>query len=98
MRQYLKAKYILMVTTALAIMAMAVNYNGGQTVYAGVYSPTSLLDTGVETIINDFAADLKPTVLDLIAIIIPVGLALWAIGFGIKKGLAFLQRRANKTL
>ena len=92
MKKYFQKKWSALCLVVLMVMAMATN------AFAGVTTPTSLLDAGVVTIINDFAADLKPTVLDLIGIIIPVGLALWAIGFGIKKGLAFLQRRAQRTV
>lgn len=59
---------------------------------------TSLLTTEVTTVISGFASDLLPTVLALIAIIVPVGLSLWALGFGIKKGISYLQRRASKAI
>ena len=59
---------------------------------------TSLLTTDVSTIISGFAADIVPTVLAMIAILVPVGLTLWAIGFGVKKGIAFLQKKASKAI
>ena len=59
---------------------------------------TSLLTTDVTAIISGFAGDIVPTVLGLIAILVPVGLTLWAIGFGVKKGIAFLQKKASKAV
>lgn len=59
---------------------------------------TSLLTTEVATVVSGFAADIMPTVLELIGIIVPVGLGLWALGFGIKKGISYLQRRASKAI
>lgn len=59
---------------------------------------TSLLPTGVVTMITDFAADIVPTALALLVILVPVGLALWAIGFGVKKGIKYLQDKAGKSI
>ena len=61
-------------------------------------APTSLLEPAVVTIITDFSVRIVPTVLAVIAIVIPVGLTCWGIGFGVKKGINFLQRKANKAL
>lgn len=58
----------------------------------------TLLTTEVTTLISGFAADIVPTVLGLVAILVPVGLTLWAIGFGVKKGIAFLQKKASKAI
>lgn len=58
---------------------------------------TSLLTSDVSTIITGFAGQIVPTVLALIAIVVPVGLTCWAIGFGIKKGIGYLQRNASKA-
>ena len=80
------------VTALVTVMAMSVLS------FADSTTPVSMLDAGVSTILNDFAADVVPTVLAAIAIIIPAALSLWAIGFGIKKGLGFLFRFASKTL
>lgn len=60
--------------------------------------PTSLLTTEVTALVTGFAQDIQPTVLELIGIIVPVGLGLWALGFGIKKGISYLQRRASKAI
>ncbi len=76
--------------------ALVMAFTAGSALAA--YEPSSLLDGDVVTVISNFAADLTPTVLALIAIIIPVALSLWAMGFGIKKGLSFLQRRAQKAI
>ncbi|TWH56437.1 hypothetical protein DesLBE_0640 [Desulfitobacterium sp. LBE] len=58
---------------------------------------TSLLTTEVTAIVSGFAGDIVPTSLALIAIVVPVGLTLWALGFGIKKGIGYLQRKASKA-
>lgn len=58
----------------------------------------SLLPTEVGTIITGFAEDLVPTALAVVAIIVPAGLSIWAIGFGVKKGISFLQKKANKAV
>lgn len=63
-----------------------------------VAAATSLLPTEVSTMITGFAGDIVPTVLALIAILVPTGLTLWAIGLGVKKGLSFLQRKASKAV
>jgi hypothetical protein len=55
--------------------------------------PTSLLNADVTALITGFAGDIVPTVLALVAILIPVGLTLWAIGFGVRKGIAFIQKK-----
>lgn len=59
---------------------------------------TSLLNASVTSLISDFAADMVPTVLAIVAIVVPVGLTLWAIGFGIKKGVGYIQKRASKAV
>lgn len=59
---------------------------------------TSLLTTETTALINGFAADLLPTVIALIGILVPVGLTLWAVGFGVKKGISYLQRKASKAV
>lgn len=66
--------------------------------FADVTTPTSMLDPAVSSQIANLAADLKPTILAMIAIIIPAGLAIWAIGFGIKKGLGVLKGQAKKAV
>lgn len=66
--------------------------------FADATTPTSMLDAGVTDILGDFAADIVPTVLALIGMLVPVGLTLWALGFGIKKGLSFIQRRAGSSI
>jgi len=58
----------------------------------------SLLDAGVTTIISGFADNMVPTVMALLTILVPIGITLWAIGFGVKKGLAFVQSKAKTAL
>lgn len=48
--------------------------------------------------ISKFAQQIVPTVVDLLTIIVPVGLTCWAIGFGLKKGIAYIQRNAKKSI
>lgn len=59
---------------------------------------SSLLNASVTNLITGFAADMVPTVLAIVAIVVPVGLTLWAIGFGIKKGVGYIQKRASKAV
>lgn len=59
---------------------------------------TSLLSADITALIKGFAADIVPTVMGLVGILVPVGLTLWAVGFGVKKGLAFLKKNANKSI
>lgn len=59
---------------------------------------TSLISAEVTDLITGFAGDIVPTVMSLVGILVPVGLTLWAIGFGVKKGLAFLKKNANKSI
>ena len=65
---------------------------------ADVLSPTSMLDEGVVSVVSDFAADIVPTVLALIVILVPVGLTLWGIGFAVKKGINYIQSRAKQAV
>lgn len=58
----------------------------------------SLITSEVATVISGFASSLMPTVLELVAIVIPVGLSLWALGFGLRKGIGYLQRRAQLSI
>lgn len=58
----------------------------------------SLLPAEVTTLITNFAGDIVPTVLAIIAIVVPIGLSCWAIGFGVKKALGFLQKKASKAV
>lgn len=76
---------IVMVTTSIVALADAAE-------------PTSLLDAGTKAVVEDFAADIVPTVMELIGVLVPVGLTLWGIGFAVKKGISFLQRRAKSSL
>ena len=59
---------------------------------------TSLLPDEVKTTITGFASSIVPTVLAIIAIVVPVGLTCWAIGFGVKKAINFLQSKASKAV
>ena len=58
----------------------------------------SLIPEEATTLITSFAADIVPTALALIGILIPVGLTLWSIGFAVKKGISYLQRNADKSV
>lgn len=58
----------------------------------------SLLPSAVTDLITGFAADIVPTALAIVAIVIPVGLTMWAIGFGVKKAISFLQQKASKAV
>lgn len=60
--------------------------------------PASLLTPEITQMVTGFAGNIVPTVVALLAIIIPTGLTLWAMGFGVKKGISFLQRKARTAL
>lgn len=92
MRNLLKSAKAKIAVLAVAIATVP------SLVFADATTPTSMLDAQVNTIIGDFAADIVPTVLAVVAVVVPAGLTIWAIGFGIKKGLGFLQRRAKSAL
>lgn len=81
----------------MKLMVMMVSVVSTMAVTVGAES-TSLLPAEATTIISDFAGQIVPTVISLITIIVPVGLTCWAIGFGVKKGISVLQRRASKAL
>lgn len=59
---------------------------------------TSLLTSEITTMVSNFASSIIPTVMGILTIVVPVGLAAWAIGFGVKKGLGYLQRKASKAI
>lgn len=59
---------------------------------------TSLIPTETTAMITDFAGQIVPTATGILAIVVPVGLSAWAIGFGVKKGINFLQQKASKAL
>jgi len=63
-----------------------------------MFYAASLITEEITTLISGIAGDMVPTVLSLIAIIVPVGLSLWAVGFGVKKGIGFLQKKAKTAL
>ncbi len=88
----MKKRFVAFMVTCSALVA------GMMSASADTTTPTSMLGDGVKGIINDFAADIVPTVIELIGILVPVGLALWAIGFAVKKGIGFLQKKAKKAV
>ena len=59
---------------------------------------TSLITGEVSTLISGFAAQIVPTVMSIVAIVVPVGLSCWAIGFGVKKAISALQKKASKAV
>lgn len=81
-----------------AVLTCAVLAMSAVGVFADAVTPVSMLDAGAKGIINDFGADIVPTVIELIGILVPVGLTLWAIGFAVKKGIEFLQSRASDSI
>lgn len=87
------SKKLKMALITSALMALSV-----VSAFADVTTPTSMLDADVTALIQDFAADIVPTVVALLAILIPTGLILWGIGFAVKKGLAFIQKKAKQAV
>lgn len=59
---------------------------------------TNLIPAEAMTTVTNLSANIVPTVLALVAIIVPVGMTCWAIGLGLKKGIAVLQKKASKAL
>lgn len=66
--------------------------------FADATTPTSMLTDDVKGVVKDFTADIVPTVMDLIALVVPTGLVLWGIGFAVKKGINFIQKKANRSI
>lgn len=60
--------------------------------------PTSLLTPEVTSMVEGFAGNIVPTIVALLLIIVPVGLTIWSMGFGVKKGISFLQKKAKTAL
>lgn len=48
--------------------------------------------------VSGFGTDIQTGVISLVGVLVPTGLTLWGIGFGLKKGLGFLQKKASKAL
>lgn len=88
----MKKKVLSIVFAISAFMAM------GAISFADEATPASMLDSSTLQIVKDFGADIVPTVVALIAVIVPVGLTLWGIGFAVKKGINFLQKRAKQAV
>lgn len=82
----IKGKILLLVSS---IMAFAVVVGA---------EATSLLPAEVTSMITSFAADIVPTAVALLTILVPIGLTLWAVGFGVKKAIGFLQKKAGKAV
>ncbi len=62
------------------------------------YVAKSFLDDEVTSMLVNIGADLVKTVLALVVMLVPVGLTLWGIGFGVKKGLGMLKKNASKAI
>jgi hypothetical protein len=91
--QGLKSKVAVVATTTGALITtVAVK------AHASTYTPGSLLGAESKTLIQNTTADLKLTVVELIGILVPAGLAMWGIGWAVKKGIGFLQKRASKAV
>lgn len=74
------------------MMAVAVSTS------AATFTPLPLMDESTTNYVGQFASSVQPAVLTLLGILIPAGLALWALGFGIKKGIAFVRKSASKAV
>lgn len=89
-RFYKKVSGLLAVAVVMAVTAISVS--------ADATTPASLLDSSATGVVQDFAADIIPTVVGLLLIVVPAGLALWGIGFGVKKGIGFIRKQASKAV
>lgn len=61
-------------------------------------SGVSLLPAEVSTLISLQAANIIPTVVALLQIIVPIGMACWALGMGIKKAITAIEKKASKAI
>lgn len=61
------------------------------------YAAQDLIPASLTEQISNFAADLQLTTVNLAILIVPLGLGIWAIGFGIKKGIGALKGIANRV-
>lgn len=59
---------------------------------------TSLLTSELTTLVSQFGLDAKATVIALFVLLVPIGLGIWGMSFGVKKGIGFLQKKAAKAL
>ncbi|WP_113673782.1 hypothetical protein [Vallitalea guaymasensis] len=80
------------------VMALTMTLTSATAFAEGEYAPRSMLDSQIQTLLVNTGSDLVQTVLALVVILLPVGLTLWGIGFGVKKGLNFLKKNANKAI
>lgn len=80
--------------TAFVMTATTINASAAEPYVAKSF----FLDDGITTLLVNIGADLVKTVLALVVILLPVGLTLWGIGFGVKKGIGFLKKNANKSI
>lgn len=85
-----KATKVAIATTVMTATATTMCFASG--------SPTSLLPAEAKTQLTGFAAQVLPTVLEIMGIVVGVGLSVWGASFGVKKGIAFLQKKASKAL
>lgn len=77
---------------ALMAIATGVIVSTSMIAFADELTPTSLLDTQTTQLVKDFGADLVPTYIALLLIVIPVGLAIFAIKLGAFKGIGMLKK------
>lgn len=92
-KDFIKEKKTAVICTTGAVVASVPSF-----AFAEGETGKSLLDTTVINTIKGFAADIIPTIIAIVAIVVPIGLSCWAIGFGIKKGISFLQKKASKAI
>lgn len=80
----------LAVTTAVVLGGVMSN------VPANAHVATDLIPAELNTAISNFGADLQLTAVNLAILIIPLGLAIWAVGLGVRKGIGALKGAINK--
>lgn len=81
------------IATAVSVLVVSAS-----TVVTHAAVGVSMLDGEVTTILDQFVLDGKATILALIGVLIPAGLAIWGISFGVKKGISFLQKKLSKAV
>jgi|GEM_PF-1863402 len=58
----------------------------------------SLLPASVSGMIVEQSANIIPTVVALLVIVIPISMSCWALGLGARKAINALQRKASKAI
>jgi hypothetical protein len=56
---------------------------------------TNLIPADILTMLSQFGADLQVTVIALVVMAVPIGLAIWGVKFGAFKGIGLLKKQSR---